>query len=129
MIDYCLPVYFTCLKQTEIGQLNRLQYNAAKLVSGTLHLSSADKLNKDLGWETLADRAKCLGLSVCHKIHRYETRPLVRQYIPVFNDRGSGKYQQYKYHNKQFNMSFYPFYTKEWNNLPNQTKIMNTDDF
>ena len=55
--DYCLPVYCNSLKQTEIGQLNILQYKAAKVVHDTLHLSSADKLNKDLGWETLTDRA------------------------------------------------------------------------
>ena len=127
--DYCLPVYCNSLKQTEIGQLNILQYKAAKVVHDTLHLSSADKLNKDLGWETLTDRAKCLGLSVFHKIHRYETRPLVRQYMPVYNDRGSGKYQQFKYKNKNYDMSFYPFYTKEWNKLPHTTRKKNTDDF
>ena len=96
MIYFCLPVYLNSPKQTEIGQLNRLQYNAAKLVSGTLHLSSGDKHNKDLGWETLTDRAKCLGLAGFHKIHRVETRPLVRQNMPVYSNRASGKYQQHK---------------------------------
>jgi len=80
-----MPVYFNALKQTEISQLNILQYTSAKLVSGALHISSAAKIDKDLGRETLTDRAKCLGLSVFHKIHRSETRPLVREYMPEYN--------------------------------------------
>ena len=79
VIDYCLPVYFNNLKATDVIKLNRLQYSAAKLVSGTLHNTSADKLNKELGWETITDRAKCLGLSIFHKIHLKQTRPVIRQ--------------------------------------------------
>ena len=81
VIDYALPVYFKNIKQTDMGRLNRVQYNAAKVVSGALHLSSIDKLNKELGWETINDRAEYLGITFFHKVHLHETRPLIRKYM------------------------------------------------
>ena len=59
-----------------------VQYNTAKLVSGALHLTSADKLNKELGWETITARAESLGLTIFHKLHKGETRPLIKQLMP-----------------------------------------------
>jgi hypothetical protein len=129
LIDYCLPVFYNNLKQTEIAQLNRPQYNAAKLVGGALHFSSADKLNKELGWETIAERAKFLGLSVYHKIHKNQTRPLIREFMPALNSRGNTKYTQFKFKSVKFDNSFYPFYSKLWNTLPLETRKLNVDDF
>ena len=53
VIDYALPIYANTLKQTEIARLERLQYRAAKVVTGALHFSSKDKLNVELGWESI----------------------------------------------------------------------------
>ena len=78
VIDYALPVYANTLKQTEIARLERVQYRAAKLVTGALHFTSCDKLNIELGWETIQKRIDFLGLCLLHKIHLQETRPLVR---------------------------------------------------
>ena len=78
-IDYALPIYANTLKQTEIARLERLQYRAAKVVTGALHFSSRDKLNVELGWETIQKRIEFLGLSLFHKIHLSETRHLIRQ--------------------------------------------------
>ena len=79
VIDYALPIYANTLKQTEIARLERLQYRAAKVVTGALHFSSKDKLNVELGWESIQKRIEFLGLSLFHKIHLRETRPLIRQ--------------------------------------------------
>ena len=75
VIDYALPVYCNTLKQTELARLDNIQYRAAKLVTGTYHLTSRDKLNDELGWENIQKRCDILSLSIFHKIHRYETRP------------------------------------------------------
>ena len=40
VIDYALPVYSNNLKLTELARLDRIQYKAAKLVTGTLHLTN-----------------------------------------------------------------------------------------
>ena len=85
VIDYALPVYYKTLKQTEMSRLDNLQYRAAKIVSGALHYTSKDKLNDELGWETITERGNLLSLNIFHKIHLHETRPLVRECMPILN--------------------------------------------
>ena len=40
------------LKVSELARLEKLQYQIAKLVTDTLHLTIKDKLNVDLGWKS-----------------------------------------------------------------------------
>ena len=134
VIDYALPVYFHNLKQTDMVRLNKIQYIASKIVTGAMHYSSAEKLNYDLGWETLKDRAEYLGITLFHKIHLHETRPLVRKYMPeikedVHNLRSSGGYKNYPNFGVHFYNSFYPHFTKAWNSLPHNLKRLNLFDF
>ena len=69
VIDYALPVYCNTLKQTEISRLENLQYRAAKLVTGAFHYTNRNKLNIELGWETIKKRSDILGLNIFDKIH------------------------------------------------------------
>ena len=46
-------LYHKNSKQTDIARLEKLQYRAAKIVTGALHFTSKDKLNSELGWETI----------------------------------------------------------------------------
>ena len=123
VIDCGLVIYFNTLKSTEIVRLNQIQYRAAKLCTGALHLTSQVKLEQDLAWETLSDRALFLGLSLFHKIHLCETRPLIRtcmQKLSITRHVRSNKFASYELfpplgHN--FSNSFFPFFTKAWNNL------------
>ena len=114
VIDYGLPVYCTTLKQTELLRLENIQYRAAKLCTGTFHFTSRDKLNSELGWETLQKRCEILSLSIFHKIHRYETRPLIRNCMPKpdieqrFPTRSKGGYIPFNKYKNKFNDSFFP---------------------
>ena len=45
LIDYCMPVFFGSLRVCKINRLDQIQYRAAKIVTGALHLSSKIKLN------------------------------------------------------------------------------------
>ena len=81
LIDYALPVYGNNLNQTDLNRLEQLQYRAAKLVTGALHYTSRVKLNEELGWETIQKRIEYLGLSIFHKIHVGETRPLLKKML------------------------------------------------
>ena len=67
VVDYALPLYANNLKQTDLCRLENLQYRAAKLVTGSLHFTSREKLNIELGWETIKDRIKFLGLCLFQK--------------------------------------------------------------
>ena len=58
VVDYALPVYCNNLRQTELARLEKLQYRAAKIVTGALHFSSREKLNSDLGWESIQCRVE-----------------------------------------------------------------------
>ena len=52
LVDYALPVYCITLTQSQLARLENLQYRAAKLVTGTFHFTSREKLNTELSWET-----------------------------------------------------------------------------
>ena len=67
-MDYGLMVYGTTLKLSDLNRLEQIQYKAGKIVSGALHLSSKEKLNQELGWESIKTRIDFLGLSLFHKI-------------------------------------------------------------
>ena len=82
VLDYGLIIYYNALTSAEISRLRQLQYRAAKLCTGTLHLTSQASLEKDLAWESVGDRALFLGLSLFHKIHINQTRPLIKTAMP-----------------------------------------------
>ena len=121
LIDYSLILYFHTLKVTEAARLNQIQYRAAKLCTGALHFTSLEKLNSELGWEDLATRAEFLGLSIFHKIHLHETRPLIRKCMPeiakVTNTRTNDFYKPFPNLGTNFSRSFFPHFTKAWNKL------------
>ena len=85
MIDYALPIYSNNLKISNINRLEQLQYNGAKLVTGSLNYTSRIKLNEDLGWETIRERIDFLGLNIFHKIHVKENRPLLKKCLTKFD--------------------------------------------
>ena len=130
VIDYALPVYCKTLNQTEIARLEQIQYRAAKLVTGALHLTSKDKLNSELGWETIQKRSELLGLNFFHKIHLHETRPLIRNCMPKLDFerehflRSKGGYIPFKNIGNKFKTSFFPHHSELWNNLPKKHSVI-----
>ena len=114
VIDYGLPVYYKALKLTDLARLDNIQYKAAKLVTGAFHLTNKEKLNKELGWETISERGDILSLSFFHKIHLGETRPLIKTCMPKVNlinslsTRSNIGYIQEKYKAEVFDKSFFP---------------------
>ena len=48
-----LPVYYKSLRQTQLSRLENIQYRAAKIVTGALHFTNREKLNNELGWESI----------------------------------------------------------------------------
>ena len=132
VIDYGLPVYFNTLRQTEIARLENVQYRAAKLVTGALHFSSREKLNLELGWESIQRRADLLGLNFFHKIHLQETRPLISKCMPKLDFerkhvlRSKGGYLPFANHGDKFCKSFFPHISRLWNLLPSNVHAICT---
>ena len=135
VIDYALPIYANNLKLTDLARLDRLQYRAAKLVTGALHFTSRDKLNNELGWENMQTRINFLGLSFFQKIHLHETRPLIKKcmteldYAKKYLTRSKGGYSPYPNYGDKFKKSFFPYISKLWNNLDVSTQLMTLPDF
>ena len=134
VIDYGLPVYFDSLSQTQKMRLEQIQYRAAKLVTGALHLTSKEKLNTELGWESIQKRSDILGINIFHKIHSHETRPLIRTCMPKFdhdkrNLRSKGGYIPFKSRGSKFDKSFFPYQTKHWNSLPRNIQSLDIENF
>ena len=81
-------------------------------------------LEQDLAWESLAERSLFLGLSLFHKVHLNQTRPLIKKAMPkpqkvgITRSSNSFKYETFPPKLKTFSDSFFPYYTKKWNNLP-----------
>ena len=74
-MDYALPLYGNTLQNSELARLEQLQYRVAKIVTGTLHFTSPEKLIDDLGWKTIKKQIEILGLCIFQK----------RGYIPYPN--------------------------------------------
>ena len=135
VIDYALPVYYKSLKQTDIARLENIQYRAGKIVTGALHYTSKEKLNLELGWETIIDRGNLLSLSIFHKIHLHETRPLIRKFMPKLDidrinfTRSKGGYIPFKPKDNKFNTSFFPNTLKLWNNLTKEIQCKDVHEF
>ena len=135
VVDYALPVYANNLKQTEIARLEKLQYRAAKLVTGALHFTSMEKLNIELGWETIKKRIEFLGLSLFQQIHLQNTRPLIRNCLTKldfekkYELRSKGGYLPYPNYGNTFLNSFFPFISKIWNNLNTTLQAKDLIDF
>ena len=135
IIDYALPVYANNLRLTELARLDRIQYRAAKLVTGAFHFTNKEKLNTELGWESFQQRTKFLGLSLFHKIHLFATRPLIRNcmtkvdYNKTYLTRSKGGYLPYPFYSHKFKNSFFPYVTNLWNNLETNIQVLPLADF
>ena len=135
VIDYALPVYYNCLKISDLARLENLQYKAGKLVTGALHFTSREKLNIELGWENFTERGHLLSLSFFHKVHLHETRPLIRTCMPKLdyentcNTRSKGGYIPFRYKGACFDKSFFPNTLKLWNVLPKNIQHKDLAEF
>ena len=124
--DYGIHVFYHTLTHANKKRLSQLQYKAGKLVGAALHYTSQIKLENTLAWESVQSRAEIMGLTVFHKIHFNLTRPLVRKCLTgpdntLYNLRNNGnKRLRHPYINKQFNNSFFPYFTVLWNSLPQE---------
>ena len=135
VIDYGLPVYFKTLTQTQIARLENVQYRAAKVVTGALHFTSKEKLNLELGWETIQCRADMLGLNIFHKIHLKETRPLIQKCMPKLDIertnllRSKGGYLPFINYGDKFWKSFFPHISRLWNTIGLDVQCKTLEDF
>ena len=114
LLDYSLQVFYNSLCTKQKLRLDQIQYTVAKIVSGSLHLTSKERLYEEQGWETIQSRTEFLGLSLFHKIVQNQTRPLIRDCLPPRSANHetlcSGGLINFPYKGLQFAYSFFPFF-------------------
>ena len=112
IIDYCLPVYWHTLKVSEKNRLEQIQYRSAKLVTGALKFTSKERLNIELGYESIEKRADILGLSLFHKTLLGHHRPLINKCMPTlaapvhYNTRKRRKFCSFPVGKQKYNNYF-----------------------
>ena len=132
-IDCVLPVFGPSLSNKQIATLEKLQYRAARLITGAMSRSSGDKIYKDLGWETITTRILFLSLWLFRKIHTNATRPIIKSCLPWMNLQKQVRTRQDKVVNSYcyahsiqndlfFQNSFFLKITKLYDKIPSHIK-------
>jgi hypothetical protein len=109
--------------------LNKVQKEAAKVVSGATSRCSTEDLNSELGWEPLASRRKLHRANMMHKVEHGLSPIYLQDLMP---DRVQAR-TRYNLRNTQdrdvplaristYSNSFFPAATRQWNELTTQTK-------
>ena len=92
-------------------------------------------MNTELGWGSVQQRIKCLGLSLFHKINLFETWLLIRNcmtkvdYNKTYLIRSKGGYFPYPLYSHRFKNSIFPYVTNLWNNLETSIQVLPLADF
>ena len=124
IIDYCLPVYWHTLKVSEKNLLEQIQYKSAKLVTGALKFTSKERLNIELGYESIEKRADILGLSLFHKTLLGLQRPLINKCMPTlaapvnYNTRKRRIFSPFRVGKQKYNNFFFILFSKKYESLP-----------
>ena len=121
--DYASQAFSSSLTRYQLEKLEKLQYNAARVVTGAYPSTSRAKLLAELGWETLENRFKMLNIVSFQKVHNGTTRPLIRNCLPEVSSitvetRNKNYYKAYNIKSEKFLKTFFPSTIKIWNKLP-----------
>ena len=91
-LDYCDVIYHipplsngyfsSVTLHTLMESIDRIQYQAALLITGTWKGTTRNKLYNELGWESLTDRRCCRQLIHFYKIHNGLTPSYLRDHLP-----------------------------------------------
>ena len=91
-LDYCDTIYHIPSSNSQINlaptlnslmeKVERTQYQASPVITGTCQGTNRSKLNEELGCETLSDRRWCRRIFQIHKIEKYKTPSYLRDKLP-----------------------------------------------
>ena len=104
-------------------------------MTGAFHSTSKNKLDVELGWETVEKRSDILSLNIFQKIHLYETGPLIRNCMPKLDTqrehslRSKGGYIPFKNYGSKFKNSYFPYTSGIWNNIPKGVQCKDLTEF
>ena len=136
VIDYALPVYGHTLWVVEKNWFEQLQSKSAKIVTGALHHTSKEKVNIELGWESIEVRANVLRLTLFHKTRIGQQRPLISSCMPTIapltghNTRHQRRFLSFPRGKVKFSNSFFVLFSRKYEQTPKEiTNLSNMTEF
>ena len=131
LIEYGDIIFDNC-SIFEKSELDKIQNEAARIVTGATKLVSIQNLNNETCWESLSSRRLKHKLILFYKMMHGLTPTFLSELIPQrvgaasnYNLRNADNFESIhttcntnSYHN-----SFLPSVIRAWNDLPNETKI------
>ena len=121
-MEYGCEVWGGCNKGEE-DKLEKVQLEAARLVTGLPLFTSKEYLYLETGWETLAKRRESRKLNLFHKIFHYNAPDYLNEIIepyrqtnrPIYNLRSNNDF--YIPNFRLNRNSFFPSSMYAWNNI------------
>ena len=129
-LDYCDIIYHIPSKQDLFGvtlnslmeKVERIQYQAALVVTGAWRGSSCSKLYDELGWESLSDRRWCKRILQTHKIminkaplYLNDKLPPLRR--PLYSQNHSNTFHEIRCKTFRYMHSFFSDAITSWNKV------------
>ena len=127
LLEYADVVWNNCT-QYESNKLDKIQNEAARIVTGATKLASIDSLHTETGWETLGSRRKTHKLTKFYKMKNGLCPDYLASHVPdtvgsvsIYPLRNSSDLQTLRANSRLYYTSFLPSAVRDWNKLPEQT--------
>ena len=113
--------------QYQKDELDKIQNEAARIVTGCAKLVSIVDINKESGWESLGERRRKHRLILFYKIVNGLAPDYLSSFVPVtnrsvYNLRNTQSFQSIACRANLYKTPFLPATTNEWNNLPQNVR-------
>ena len=123
LLEYADVVWNNCT-QYESNELDKIQNEAARIVTGATKLASIDSLHTETGWETLGSRRKIHKLTMFYKMKNGLCPDYLVSLVPAtvgsasqYPLRNSSDLQTLHTNSRLYYTSFLPSAVRNWNEL------------
>ena len=128
ILEYGDVIFDNC-NNSEALDLEKIQYEAARIVTGATKLVSIEKLLREVGWEKLEIRRKKHKLTLFYKMVNHLTPPFLNNLVPNtvgtasrYGLRNANDLQTVDSRTTLYYNSFLPSVVRDWNSLPITTR-------
>ena len=128
ILEYGDIIFCNCTNYEKL-ELDRIQNEAARIVTGATKLVSLVNLDKEIGWESLHTRRKKHKLILFYKMVYGLSPPYLQELIPEnvgcisnHNLRNANHFRNIHSKSSSFTNSFLPSVIRDWNSLPLETR-------
>ena len=132
LLEYADVIWDNCF-QYEANELEKIQNEAAKIVTGATKLVSINNLLKETGWELLSTRRKKHKLSLFYKMNNGLCPSYLTSLVPptvgnntIYSLRNATNIQTIHARSQIHFNSFLPSVIRDWNSLPMDTRNANS---